>query len=223
MKEKVVVSWSGGKDSAYALYEVLKAKCYLVTKLLTTVTKNDRISVHDVPRVLLEQQAASLGFPLEEMVVPQGVSDAEYEAQLVRLLKDNRATGVSSVVFGDIFLEDVREYREKLLSKAGLNGVFPLWHRDTLELANNFIAAGFKAVITVVDSQQLSGEFAGRVFDKTFLADLSSGVDPCGENGEFHTFVYDGPIFRKRINFVKRDISLKGKRFYHCDLNPVSS
>jgi uncharacterized protein (TIGR00290 family) len=223
MKEKVVVSWSGGKDSAYALYEVLKAKCYLVTKLLTTVTKNDRISVHDVPRVLLEDQAASLGFPLEEMFVPQGVSDAEYEAQLVQLLKDGRATGVSSVVFGDIFLEDVRKFREKLLSKAGLNGVFPLWHRDTLELANNFIAAGFKAVITVVDSQQLSGEFVGREFDKTFLADLSSGVDPCGENGEFHTFVYDGPIFRKRINLVKGDISLKEKRFYHCDLNPVSS
>jgi uncharacterized protein (TIGR00290 family) len=223
MKEKVVVSWSGGKDSAYALYEVLKAKCYIVTKLLTTVTNNNRISVHDVPRVLLEQQGASLGFPLEIMIVPHGVSDAEYEAQLVQLLKDNRATGVTSVVFGDIFLNDVREYREKLLSKAGLNGVFPLWHHDTLKLANNFIDAGFKAVVTVVDSQQLSGEFGSRDFGKSFLAELPGGVDPCGENGEFHSFVYNGPIFRRQIEFVKRHLVLKENRFYHCDLSPKLS
>ena len=222
MGEKCIVSWSGGKDSALALHEILKAERYQVLGLLTTVTTDfDRISVHGVRRVLLEKQASSLGFPLEKMLVPKSVDNVEYENTLLKLLEKNRDRGVSSVVFGDIFLEDVREYREELLSKAGLKGVFPLWKRNTKELAHSFIDSGFKAIVTVVDSNFLSSEFAGREFDEAFLTDIPSNVDPCGENGEFHSFVYDGPIFRERVPFVKDEIVLKENRFWFCDLAPT--
>ena len=221
MKEKVVVSWSGGKDSALALHEIIKTENYVVLKLLTAVAVDlDRVSVHGVRRVLLERQAASLGFPLEQMLVPTGVSDASYELRFVRLLEESRVQGASAVVFGDIFLEDVRAYRAKLLLKAGLKGVFPLWKRDTWELARNFVDAGFKAIVTVVDSRVLDEEFAGREFDDAFLSELPSGVDPCGENGEFHTFVYDGPIFRRRVAFDKGAVVFRENRFYRCDLVP---
>jgi len=221
MKEKGIVSWSGGKDSVLALCEILKAGCYDVLGLLTTVTVDfDRISVHGVRRVLVEQQAISLDFPLEKMLVPKGVGDREYENKLLAVLEGNRNKDVSSVVFGDIFLEDVREYREQLLSKVGMKGLFPLWKRNTRELAHNFIDNGFKATVTVVDSNFLGGEFAGRELDEPFLSDLPSIVDPCSENGEFHSFVYDGPIFRERVHFVKGEVVLKENRFYYCDLIP---
>jgi len=223
MGEKVVVAWSGGKDSALALYEILKTNRYEVLELLTTVTKDyDRISIHGVRRVLLEQQARSLGFPLEKMFVSKGVSDAEYESILLKSLNGPRTNGVFSVVFGDIFLEDVRKYREGILSKVGLKGIFPLWKRDTRQLARTFIDLGFKAVITCVDSKSLGKDFVGREFDRQFLADLPSNVDPCGENGEFHSFVYDGPIFSERIFFTKGEIVLRENRFYYCDLVPAS-
>jgi uncharacterized protein (TIGR00290 family) len=223
MGEKVVVAWSGGKDSALALYEILKTNRYEVLELLTTVTKDyDRISIHGVRRVLLEQQARSLGFPLEKMFVSKGVSDAEYESILLKSLNGPRTNGVFSVVFGDIFLEDVRKYREGILSKVGLKGIFPLWKRDTRQLARMFIDLGFKAVITCVDSKSLGKDFVGREFDRQFLADLPSNVDPCGENGEFHSFVYDGPIFSERIFFTKGEIVLRENRFYYCDLVPAS-
>ena len=163
MKEKVIVSWSGCKESALALCEILKADCYDVLGLTTTVTLDfDRISVHRVRRVLIEQQAISLDFPLEKMLVPKGVGDREYENKLLAVLEGNRNRNVSSVVFGDIFLKDVREYREQLLSKVGMKGLFPLLKRNTRELAHNFIDNGFKAIVTVVDSNFLGGEFAGR-------------------------------------------------------------
>jgi uncharacterized protein (TIGR00290 family) len=223
MKEKAIVAWSGGKDSALALYEVLKTNRYEVLRLLTTVTRDyDRISMHGVRRVLLEEQAGSLGFPLEEMFVSKGVSDAEYESILLKSLNGHRTNGVFSVVFGDIFLEDVRKYREGVLSKVGLKGVFPLWERDTRQLARAFIDLGFRAVITCVDSKSLGKDFVGREFDGRFLADLPSDVDPCGENGEFHSFVYDGPIFRERVPFTKGEIVLRENRFYYCDLVPTS-
>jgi uncharacterized protein (TIGR00290 family) len=223
MREKVIVAWSGGKDSALALYEILKTNRYEVLKLLTTVTQDyDRISIHGIRRVLLEQQARSLGFPLEKTLISKGVSDAEYESILLKSLNGHRTNGVFSVVFGDIFLEDVRKYREQMLMKIGMKGIFPLWKRNTLELARAFIDFGFKAIITCVDSKSLGKDFVGREFDSQFLADLPFDVDPCGENGEFHSFVYDGPIFSERVSFTKGEIVLRENRFYYCDLVPTS-
>jgi uncharacterized protein (TIGR00290 family) len=221
MREKVIVAWSGGKDSALALYEVLNSGSYEILELLTTVTKDyDRISIHGVRRVLLEQQAKALHVPLEEMFITKGASDAEYESELLKTLKRHRDSGVFSVVFGDIFLEDVRKYRERILTKAGMNGIFPLWKRDTKDLARTFINLGFKAVITAIDSNVLGKGFAGREYDEQFLSDLPANVDPCGENGEFHSFVYDGPMFRERVPFTKGEIVLRENRFYYCDLIP---
>jgi uncharacterized protein (TIGR00290 family) len=219
MREKVITAWSGGKDSALALHEVLNSGSYEVLELLTTVAKDyDRISIHGVRRVLLEQQAKALRIPLEEMFITKGASDAEYERELLKTLTRHRDNGVLSVVFGDIFLEDVRKYRERILAKAGMNGIFPLWKRDTKDLARTFINLGFKAIITSVDSNVLGKNFAGREYDEKFLSDLPADADPCGENGEFHSFVYDGPIFRERVLFTKGEIVLRDNRFYYCDL-----
>jgi len=190
MKEKVIVSWSGCKESALALCEILKAGCYDVLGLTTTVTLDfDRISVHRVRRVLIEQQAISLDFPLEKMLVPKGVGDREYENKLLAVLEGNRNRNVSSVVFGDIFLKDVREYREQLLSKVGMKGLFPLLKRNTRELAHNFIDNGFKAIVTVVDSNFLGGEFdPNRLTDEDLLIwqkrlQSSRSRQPSCENG----------------------------------------
>jgi uncharacterized protein (TIGR00290 family) len=219
MKEKVVVAWSGGKDSALALYEILNSGSYQVLELFTTVTKNDdRISIHDVQRILLELQALALRIPLEELFIPKGVSDAEYEDNLLKSLKKHRDNGVSSVVFGDIFIEDIKKYRECILEKAGMKGIFPLWEQDTRKLARTFIGLGFEAVITSVDSTVLGKDFAGRKYTEKFLMDLPVNVDPCGENGEFHTFVYNGPIFYDKVYFKKGALRLKDNRFYSCDL-----
>jgi uncharacterized protein (TIGR00290 family) len=223
MREKVVVAWSGGKDSALALYEVLKTNRYEVLELLTTLTQDyDRISIHGVRSVLLEQQARSLGFSLEKMFISKGASDAEYESILQKALNRHRINGVFSVVFGDIFLEDVRKYREGILSKVGMKGIFPLWKRDTRQLARTFIDLGFRAVVTCVDSNFLGKDYVGRTFNEQFLSDLPPNVDPCGENGEFHSFVYDGPMFSERIFFTKGEIVLRENRFYYCDLMPTS-
>jgi uncharacterized protein (TIGR00290 family) len=222
MREKVVVAWSGGKDSALALYEILEADRYEVVELLTTVTEDyDRISIHGVRSVLLEQQANALGFSLDKMFISRGASDMEYESELLKALKRQRDNGVSSVMFGDIFLEDVRKYRAQILTKAGMNGIYPLWQRDTQVLARRFINLGFKAIITSIDSNVLGKDFVGREYDEKFLSDLPENVDPCGENGEFHSFVYDGPIFRQKVFFKKGVKVLRGNRFYYCDLMPI--
>jgi uncharacterized protein (TIGR00290 family) len=222
MREKVVVAWSGGKDSALALHEILRSENYEVIALLTTVVKDhERVGIHNVRRVLLEQQAEALRIPLEELFILKGASNTEYETVLQEALKRHLGNGVSSVVFGDLFLEDIRKYREHLLEKAKMNGVFPLWKKDTKKLARTFVSLGFKAVITSVDSRVLGKDFAGREYDKKFLLDLPVNVDPCGENGEFHTFVYDGPIFYERVTFKKGELALRDNRFYTCDLLPV--
>jgi uncharacterized protein (TIGR00290 family) len=222
LTEKVIVMWSGGKDSALVLYEVLETGGFDEVELLVTVMKvDDRISIHGVRRVLLEHQADALGFPLEKMFIPKSASDAEYENALLKVLERHRANGVLSVLFGDIFLEDVRSYREKLLMKVGMNGLFPLWKRNTKKLAQTFIDLGFKAVITSIDSNVLGKEFAGRDYTEQFLSDLPDNVDPCGENGEFHSFVYDGPIFRERVLFKKGQTMPKDNHIYYCDLLPI--
>lgn len=221
LKEKVVVGWSGGKDSELALYEVLKSGMD-VLELLTTVTQEyDRVSIHGVRTVLLEQQAEALGLPLEKMLLPKGAADKDYEKELLTILRRHRDRGVLSVVFGDIFLADVKKYRDELLAKIGMHGIYPLWGRNSTELAGKFIDLGFKAAITVVDGNVLGKEFSGREYNRKFLADLPAGVDPCGENGEFHSFVYSGPIFSKPVAFTKGEVVLRENRFWYTDLIPI--
>jgi len=221
MKEKVLFSWSGGKDSALALYELRKRAEYQIAALLTVLTKDyDRTSMHGVRRILLEQQAQSLGLALEKVVISKNSSNEEYECKIGEILEKYEAAGVCAVVFGDVFSEDLRKYRENNLSKIGIKGVFPLWKIDTTELAQTFIGSGFKAIITCVDSNVLDKTFVGRSFDEQFLSQLPSGVDPCGESGEFHSFVYDGPIFRGRVEHRTGGVVLREKRFYYCDLVP---
>jgi uncharacterized protein (TIGR00290 family) len=218
---KVIVSWSGGKDSAMALYAIRASGTYEVLALLTTVTEGyDRISMHGVRRSLLEEQSRSLNIPAEKIYISQKSSNEEYEARLKEKLLLYLRQGVSSVVIGDIFLEDLRKYREENLAKIGMKGIFPLWKRDTAGLAREFIDVGFKAVITCVDSRHLPREFAGREFDRQFLSDLPASVDPCGENGEFHSFVYDGPVLGHPVLHRKGEIVLRDNRFYYCDLLP---
>ena len=221
MTEKVLFTWSGGKDSAMSLYELRKGRNYEIMALLTSVTEDyDRISMHGVRRILLERQADSLGLPLEKLYITRNASNEEYEAKLKDKLLQYKNRSVSSVVFGDIFLEDLRKYREDNLAQVGMKGIFPIWKQDTTELAHKFIDLGFKAVITCVDSNSIDGKFAGRYFDNQFLSELPATADPCGENGEFHSFVYDGPIFRERIRFRRGKVVLRDNRFYFCDLVP---
>lgn len=222
MNEKVLFAWSGGKDSALSLYELKRANSYNVSALLTTITKDyDRISMHGIRTVLLERQAESLGIPLEKVYITKEASNEEYEERIKDKLVSYQSRGVHCVVFGDIFLEDLRKYREDNLSAVGMKGIFPVWKRDTGELSRAFIDLGFKAVITCVDSKALDKRFVGRKFDKQFLSELPGNVDPSGENGEFHSFVYDGPIFRKKILYKKGDVVLRDNRFYFCDLIPA--
>jgi uncharacterized protein (TIGR00290 family) len=217
--ERVLVSWSGGKDSAMALFEIIRSGRYEVAALLTTVTEGyDRISMHGVRRILLEKQAESLGLRLEEVFITMDASNAEYESSMRKVLSKYQDLGIASVVFGDIFLEDLRKYREERLGLLNMRGLFPIWKKDTNELARGFIASGFKAITTCVDTKVLAKEFVGREMDEEFLSELPVGVDRCGENGEYHSFVYDGPIFKKRVPFSLGEKVLRENRFYYCDL-----
>ena len=219
--EKVLFSWSGGKDSALALHEIQKSQKYNITALLTTITRDyDRISMHGVRRVLLEKQARSIGVPLHEVFISKNGSNEEYASKMSEETLKFKQKGVSSVVFGDIFLEDVRRYREENLSAIAMKAIFPLWNMDTARLARSFLDSGFKAVVTCVDSKVLDKRFIGKIVDKQFLSDLPSHVDPCGEKGDFHTFVFDGPIFKEVVKFKKGEIVLRDERFYYCDLLP---
>ena len=218
--EKVLFCWSGGKDSAIALYEIQKDKKYEIISLLTTITEDyDRVSLHGVPRILVEQQAKSLGLPIQEVFISKASSNEEYESRMKETLIRCKQAGVSRVVFGDVFLEEVRKYREDNLSKLGMKGLFPIWGRDTVELTRSFIALGFQAIVTCVDARALDKRFVGRIIDESFSAQLPPNVDPGGENGEFHSFVFDGPIFRERIAYKLGKQVLRDS-FYFCDLLP---
>ncbi len=219
MKEKVVFTWSGGKDSAMALYELQQSQTYEVVALMTTVTQGyDRISMHGVRVSLLDMQAASIGIPVDKVYISQTSSNEEYESNMKERLAYYRQQGISTVVFGDIFLEDLRRYREGNLAKAGMKALFPLWKRNTAELARAFIGLGFQSVITCVDTSVLDKEFSGRDYDQRFLSDLPPGIDPCGENGEFHSFAYAGPLFQNEIPFSKGACVVRDNRFFYCDL-----
>lgn len=220
MPQKVLVAWSGGKDSALALHEILQSPHYEVASLLTTLTADyDRVSMHGVRHTLLEMQAQALRLPVHQVFISKGATNEEYESQMEAALYHFRPLGVSTVVFGDIHLEDVRKYREDNLAKAKMKALFPLWGRDSAEVANTFVEVGFKAIVTCVDSKALARDFCGRVIDRHFLADLPHSVDPCGENGEFHSFVFDGPVFTRSVPFAVGEI-VHRDTLYFCDLLP---
>ena len=221
IQEDIVFSWSGGKDSAFSLYEVKRAGAYCVRRLFTTLTEGyDRISMHGVRRALLEEQARFLGLPLDTLYIPKNGTNQDYESRLADLLEKYKQTGIHSVGFGDLFLEDIRAYREKNLASIGMRAVFPVWKKDTAALARDFISDGFKAIIVCVDPKTLDPSFTGRLFDADFLRDLPPSVDPCGENGEFHSFVFDGPIFSEAVRFAVGEI-VSRDGFYFCDLLPI--
>lgn len=220
MNERVLLSWSGGKDSMMALYKLRQSPAYNVSGLITTVTEGyNRISMHGVRIELLERQASALGLSLNKVWLPKDASNEEYRKRMHAALIEFREAGISSVAFGDVFLEDVRRYREKLLSEIGMDARFPIWKEDTLTLARAFINAGFKAFIVCVDSKVLDQSFVGRTFDDTLAGDLPPNVDPSGENGEFHTFVYDGPLFKRPVPCRVGQVVLR-ESYYYCDLIP---
>jgi uncharacterized protein (TIGR00290 family) len=196
----VALSWSGGKDSALALWALREELGTEPVALLTTITEDyDRISMHAVRRELLREQARAVGIELVEISIPAGCVNATYEERMAAALASPPLDRVPTIAFGDLFLEDVRAYREERLAGAGRGGLFPLWGRDTTALARRFVDADFEATLVSVDPSQLDPSFVGRRFDETLLADLPPGVDPCGENGEFHTFVHAGPVFEAPI------------------------
>jgi uncharacterized protein (TIGR00290 family) len=221
-REPVLLAWSGGKDSARALWEIQQAAQHEVVGLLTTVTRDyDRIAIHGVRRELLWAQADALGLPVEEVEISPRSSNAEYETAMREALLEHAGKGVRTVAFGDIFLEDLRAYRERQLAALGMRGLFPLWKQDTADLARSVSRLGFRAVLACVDTHALDARFAGCAFDDDFLQRLPPAVDPCGENGEFHTFVHDGPNFRRPVPVRKGAVVIREERFAFCDLLPT--
>lgn len=207
MKQPAIFNWSGGKDSALALYQTLQSGHYGVQTLLTTVSApHQRISMHGVRTALLDRQAAALGLPCRQLLLPETPTMATYEHLMASTMQELKSVGATASIFGDIFLADLRQYRESKLAELGLEAVFPLWGVPTIELIREFIGLGFKTITTCVNEKFLDRSFVGRVIDEEFLRDLPAGVDPCGENGEFHTFVFDGPLFSQPIAFEKGEI-----------------
>jgi uncharacterized protein (TIGR00290 family) len=201
MKEKAIFCWSGGKDSALALYRILQENKYKVVGLLTTLNEtHKRVSMHGVREELLEMQAESIDIPLIKMFVSEG-TNSEYENKMRELLLKWKGMGVSKIIFGDIFLEDLRLYRENNLKETGLTAEFPLWKENTQDLISEFLSLGFKTVICCVNDAFLGEESVGKEITGDFVKQLPENIDPCGENGEYHTFCYEGPIFKKRIKF----------------------
>jgi len=215
--KKAFFNWSTGKDSALALYKILQDTNYSVERLVTSVNENfSRVSMHGVQEELLNQQAESIGLPLEKIYFPEEVSMELYGEIMKSKMLQLVSAGFKYSVFGDIFLEDLKKYRESKLQEVNLKAVFPLWKRDSKELMKEFISEGFKAITVSVNAKYLDESFVGRELDLDFINDLPENVDVCGENGEFHTFVYDGPIFKKPIEFF---IGEKTKRNYSKEEN----
>jgi len=233
--QKAIFCWSGGKDSAYCLHKVLTEQLFHVCYLLTTVSEPyQRVSMHGVRLALLQQQAATIGIPLITVSVSEGTNN-EYEQKMESAMLRAKEEGIEHIIFGDIFLEDLRAYREANLAKVGMKGVFPLWQRDTSLLIKDFIAQGFKTIICCTNDAYMGQEWAGRDIDEQFVFDLPPNVDPCGENGEYHTFCYDGPLFKEPVPVTRGEIiyraleikttddctlpaSMKTKGFWFCDL-----
>ncbi|WP_261990264.1 diphthine--ammonia ligase [Hymenobacter sp. BT188] len=232
MPVSALMNWSGGKDSALALYYALRAPSYQVSHLLTSINAHyQRVSMHGVRVALLEAQAQRIGLPLATLALPESPSMEEYERLMHDALAPLQAQGVSQAIFGDIYLEDLRAYREQQLARVGLGGVFPLWQRPVADLLREFLDLGFQAVVVCVNEQHLDASFCGRLLDADFLRDLPPGVDPCGENGEYHSFVFDAPYFSSPIPFVRGEIVRRTypsptpgtpeAGFWYCDLLPA--
>ncbi|HXM86873.1 MAG TPA: ATP-binding protein, partial [Solirubrobacteraceae bacterium] len=214
---RTALSWSGGKDSALTLW-ALREEQIEPEALITTVTDEyERISMHGVRRELLARQADAAGVPLVEVRIPPACVNEVYEARMADAFASPPLSGVEAVAFGDLFLEDIRAYRETRLTAAGKRGLFPFWGRDTGMLAHEFVAAGFQAILVCVDPRALDGSFAGRAYDEQLLADLPPSVDPCGENGEFHTFVHAGPVFTEPIACEPGEV-VERDGFVFCDV-----
>jgi uncharacterized protein (TIGR00290 family) len=206
-RPKALLSWSSGKDSAWTLHTLRQQGQYDIVGLLTTVNERyDRVAMHAVRVELLRAQAAAAGVPLWEVPIPDACSNAQYETAMRAVIERARAAGISAVAFGDLFLADIRAYRERQLAGTGLTPVFPLWLRPTRALAGEMLNAGLEAVLTCVDPAKLAAKFVGRVFDEALLVALPEGIDPCGENGEFHTFVHAGPMFSKTVPIVVGEV-----------------
>jgi uncharacterized protein (TIGR00290 family) len=208
-KIPIVFSWSGGKDSSYALYKVLQNDLYEVKYLLSTINGNSkRLSMHGVREELIEEQAASIGIPLLKVYVYEADNN-EYERQMNETLLKVKSEGISTVAFGDIFLEDLKQYREDKMRGIGMNCLFPIWQEDTRHLINDFIEKGFKTITCCINDGYLDKDWCGRVIDDSFLSQLPKNVDPCGENGEFHSFCYQAPFFKTKMNIVAGEKTYK--------------
>jgi len=232
--KKAYLNWSSGKDAAFSLYKIQKQGEYSIKKLVTTVTsENSKVSMHNLDVGLLEEQAENIGIPLHLIKLPVGeVPMVEYDKIMKDAVTSLKNDGFRISVFGDIFLEDLKKYREENLQEVGMEAVFPLWKMDTKELILDFISQGFKAITICVNAKMLSEDFCGRIIDRDFVDSLPKEVDPCGENGEFHTFVFDGPIFSSPVSYIKGDVYEKiysgenenkawDSKFYYCDLKQV--
>ena len=220
---KTLLSWSTGKDSAWSLHVLRQDPSVEVAGLFTTVNEAfDRVAMHAVRRQLLEAQAAAAGLPLHVIDIPWPCSNEAYEQRLGAFVAAQKAAGVEAMAFGDLFLEDIRAYRVDKLAGSGIEPVFPIWGRDTAQLAREMIAGGLKARLTCVDTAKLPAAFAGRQFDAELLADLPEGIDPCGENGEFHTCVYAGPMFSRAIDVDLGEVQTRDG-FVFADLLPAAA
>jgi uncharacterized protein (TIGR00290 family) len=221
--ESVLLCWSGGKDSCMALHALRRNPRYEVAGLLSTITEGyDRLSMHGVRRVLIERQAAALGLPLDAVTIPPECVNPVYEARMEAALLRWKERGVRRVAFGDIFLEDLRAYRERNLARAGMEALFPIWRRPTYELVHDFLRLGFRAITVCVDPRAVDATLAGAEINEQFLARLPAGADPCGENGEFHSFVYGGPGFSGPVAFTRGETVLRDG-FCFCDLIPAAA
>ncbi|WP_158598353.1 Dph6-related ATP pyrophosphatase [Falsibacillus albus] len=217
--KKVCVSWSGGRDSTLMLYNLLKSGEFNVSSLLTTLNaKSEKVLMHDIPHHLLQKQVSSLGIPLKEIWFDEKVSNDVYEKVMKNEIQNLVQSGHEYMAFGDLFLEDIRKYREKNLADTGLQPIFPLWGMTSEVSSQAFLNAGFKATIICVDSDQLDPSFTGAEYNQAFLDSLPDQVDPCGENGEFHTFVYDGPLFDTPVSFDVKGSYIKFDRFHYAEL-----
>jgi uncharacterized protein (TIGR00290 family) len=241
MKHKAYMNWSGGKDSSLCLHYILQDARYSVDCLLTSVNAaHNRISMHGVRRELLEQQAEAIGLPLQTIELPEQPGMQEYENAMLEKVSQLKQNGYTHAVFGDIFLEDLKRYREEKLQTVDMQAVFPLWKISTKQLMDDFLRLGFKAIIVCVNEKFLDKSFCGRLIDESFVRDLPANVDVCGENGEYHSYVFDGPVFKHAVPFIKGEIverryaapqtasdtcnpmdKASDYGFYFCDLLPV--
>jgi uncharacterized protein (TIGR00290 family) len=221
--KRILLSWSSGKDSAWTLHVLRQQAQYEIAGLLTTFNQEaDRVAMHGVRRSLVEQQAAAAGLPLWSIPLPWPCSNEQYEGLMTKACAKAVAEGMEAIAFGDLFLEDVRAYRVKQMAGTGLEPLFPVWGEPTDRLAHEMVASGLKAILTCVDTSKLDPDFAGRRFDADLLAELPTGIDPCGENGEFHSFVYAGPMFNSAIDVIAGETVVRDK-FAFADLIPATS